>query len=574
MRSTRVIVGLVVVIGVVLAGYLTFRSYELLGQVSVANVKEVPAGDQEVAWMAPATSDENWERLVAAVRFLVREWPRMFPDEPPLLARLDRAFLDLTADVPEVGLSFAGGDKQTLWIRWYKLSSEVEPRQWLDKLNRRATPPLAIVGGETSDRAVNLGRALEELRTDWKSAAPLFLITTATADRYYPDDYQPGQDDNLTERTWPRLMEAYKERSFRYSFTNTRMAEAVMNFVQEHPEIWLPVRSDPAFLAGIVAQGSPIGFLSGLAAGGYLQPLNLYTLAWSDDRYSKDLADRFGKVFTEGIAGAREAENGSGPRVSSDSIQYGVGDYYLPNPREAQAAGRFLANSARFRQQHQILLLPAGAQQARRFLRILCGMGPMEVRNVVVMSGDSISFNNIYRDRDLAWNILDMPVPLVFFCHRNPVNEAAGFGRMAEGENNVATTATNDLLLYADVVASLVQAARQDGRWLADADAVRERLRQARWSKGRVYNPAFSAKAPAGPSLFDAEGDRNSRTGEHVVWLRPAFSGDVTLPQATITVWRGRADATPGRGWHLARPPLDVIYNTSQGPGISIHASE
>ena len=38
---------------------------------------------------------------------------------------------------------------------------------------------------------------------------------------------------------------------------------------------------------------------------------------------------------------------------------------------------------------------------------------PLDARKLVVLTGDSITFNTLYRDRDIAWNVLEMPVPVV-----------------------------------------------------------------------------------------------------------------------------------------------------------------
>src|SRR5262249_61298715 len=132
--------------------------------------------------------------------------------------------------------------------------------------------------------------------------------------------------------------------------------------------------------------------------------------------------------------------------------------------------------------QRQLVLLPIGADRARRFLRTLVRRAPQEVRNLVVISGDSLSFNTIYRDRDITWNMLDVPVPLVLFSHPNPVDPAAGFRAQATGDDSACCTGTEVLLLYRDILETLVQAAYQDGRLLADADALIPRFRQARWA--------------------------------------------------------------------------------------------
>jgi hypothetical protein len=558
MRNTRFIVGLALGLAVVLGGYLLLRSYELLALPALANVKDVPRGHQEVAWIAPATSDETWERIVAAAGYLVKEWPQMFPRRPALQADFSRAFLDLTADVPQIGLFFQGRENSVLWIRWYKVSSEIDAGHWLSKLVVRHPAPLAILGGETSDRAVSLASSLSAAKDAWQGSPPLFLITTATANHYQ----QEGARDKLL-----KLMEIYAGRTFRFSFNNASIAKALMEFVREHSETWLPVRRDASLFAGLVADGTPWGILERWIGGEQARHKVLYTFAWADDRYSLDLANELCKVFPHVFSeGARDQTIG----VTYDEIPYGVGDYYLPNPRETQAAGRFLASSNLFRRQHVILALPASSQNVRRFLRVLCGMGPMELRNLVVVSGDSITFNHIYRDRDLAWNILDMPVPLVFFSHRNPVDAEAGFGKSVEGEDRIAVTGTQDLLLFVDILSALAQAAFPEEGLVGGADALLARMREMRWKRGRVYQ---SRGAGGGVLLFDERGDRRERTGEHVVWLRPRFLGDIVTITADITVWCIRPEAGTGPNWRQAGRTLEVQYNSVTPPNHA-HGSD
>jgi hypothetical protein len=200
-------------------------------------------------------------------------------------------------------------------------------------------------------------------------------------------------------------------------------------------------------------------------------------------------------------------------------------------------------------------------------------MAPRETRNLVVVNGDSLTFNHVYRDRDLAWNVFDMPVPLVFFSHRNPVSATAGFGKNVNigGQERVSTTGTQDLLFYADMLSAIVQAVFHEGGLHDDADLVNQNLKRSRWLRGLVVNPSFSKAALAGNELFDAEGNRRRFTGEHVVWLRPEIVGEVVQTRAVISVWRARVDE-PGRAsWRLAGPPLEVLYNNVAVPGNQVH---
>src|SRR3954452_5539105 len=103
----------------------------------------IPAGDQEVAWMHAATSGPSWERFVAGVHRARREWPELEVDD-------SRAFLAQTTAVPEVVLGVSGSSGR-LRIRWYKLTSETPSARWFRILARRNPPPLAFIGGGSSD---------------------------------------------------------------------------------------------------------------------------------------------------------------------------------------------------------------------------------------------------------------------------------------------------------------------------------------------------------------------------------------------------------------------------------------
>jgi hypothetical protein len=552
MRGTR-IVATVLALTLVVAGYLTLRGLNLLTARDLGEVKAVAAGDQEIAWIDAATSGDAWERLVAALHNLEDTWQKVHPDRPALKVDYSRAFLDLTADTPEISL-WAGDASPRLWLRWYKVSGEAHSQSWIEKLTRRPTPPLAVIGGATSDRALRLARLLRDVRERWPGHAPLFLITTATADRYAPPE-KPEPDPDLADTNWPKLMDVYKDRSFRFSFANTRMAEAVMDFVQNHPDLWTEGDSDPS--CGLVAAltPSPLHNLAVLAADRVLLHYALYTFSWNDDRYSLDLSDRFMTVFNKLFAA----------RSLIDKVDYSVGDFYQPNPSEVYAVDRFLLERAQTPSRRQLLGLPTGAQPARRFLRTLVRRAPLDARKLVVLTGDSINFNTIYRDRDIAWNVLEMPVPLVLFSHRNPVDESAGFRLEADPGQPASTTGTQDLLLHRDLMEAVIEGAFPGGRLLQDADELNRRLRESRWKKGRIFaNEPPNTAEGGGIPLFEPDGDRHSRTGEHIVWLRPLWDAQQTLPRAVITVWRLKSDDRSS-GWRQVREhPMLVDYESGR----------
>ena len=132
---------------------------------TLAEVKDVPHGSQEIAWIAPATGSDAWERLVAAAKLVQAQWTRSDDRGNDLEVGLDKAFLELTADVPEIVFSFTKNQRARLLIRWYKLSGENDARHWIGKLAARDTPPLAVIGGDISDRALSLVRCCRNTMT-------------------------------------------------------------------------------------------------------------------------------------------------------------------------------------------------------------------------------------------------------------------------------------------------------------------------------------------------------------------------------------------------------------------------
>ncbi len=333
-----------------LAGYFTLRALGVFDLTGTAEVKPLDDGHQELAFLGPATGGANWERLVAAVRLLEKGWPRDHSGQPALHVDYDNAFPPSTIDVPELRLWLVGAESRVLWVRWYKLSSEWNAGQWLDKLARHGRPPLAVVGGESSNQALQLAQRLDLMRRDgrWDGPAPLLLISAATADRYNPreDSTVSTLDEKL-----PRLIEVYRGRSYRFCFTNERMAEAVVDFLARHPQVWPRQGGDAAAPAAAVglAAAAPWGAPTPLYHPSAFGPHALYSVAWADDRYSLDLADRFAEVFDRYLPR---------PDVKIDIVQYGVGLADQPNPSESEAAYQLLASEFFQRHPRQALALP------------------------------------------------------------------------------------------------------------------------------------------------------------------------------------------------------------------------
>jgi hypothetical protein len=406
-----------------------------------ADYRPVPPGHQEIAFMAPATMTEAWERLVDAVDALAAKADGAAAGAPRIHIDKRRAFVELTAEVPEIAVWVDGAENARLWIRWYKLTGEFNSEKRIGRLTERSPPPLAVIGGDTSPRAMKLASELQKHRHLWQGQTPLLLINGASIDRFIPHEL-PNQ--STTDPSLPRLIDLYKDRTFRFGFNNEWMASVLLDFVRQHDELWPRAPLPATLAAGLTAPGHALSQVTAAAAFEHFYRSVLFDVKWDDDSYSVDLADRFQELFDKKLPLGL---------VSPYQIDYSVGDFYQPNPREAFVAGQILPELAQTRDRRQILLVPANAERIRRFLRTLARRSsPQDTKNLVVVAGPSMSFNTIYRDRDIAWNIQDLPLPLVLFFHRNPVDSEVGFKEPAQGLTAPSATGTEDLLLYRDIL--------------------------------------------------------------------------------------------------------------------------
>jgi hypothetical protein len=505
---------------VVVAGAAAWLWWPRSQEVRAAPLQD---NESEIVWLYSATSESSWERFVSAVG---RAAKRLQADYPDLAVRIDGNTFPLqTTAHPEVALTVRQGSARLLF-RWYKLSSDQKTDQWVTALlNGSRRPPLAIIGGSSSEQAKEIALSLQaQVEQRHLATAPLLLLTTATAARV-PLGKTSAELEPLTG--------LHAGRTFRFCFTNPQMADDVTQFVQERDE--LRPTAGPAYVA-----------------------------MWEDDAFSTDLTGHF-------LHALERPAGGPSPQPVAVHIDYSVGGFDQPNRWEAREVKSLMKErlAQASDQSRPLLVLAApGSQQARRFLRGLERLAPVEARRFVIVTGDALSFNTVYRDRNDLWPIQDLPFDLVFFCHRNPVEDSAGFLHEDDQDADAAgrtppETGTEDLLLYVDIVEALVQAVNQGQTMPGNGDELGERLRQARWLDGRV------AVGDDGPRLFDDDGNRRSGTGEHIVWLRPKIVGDEqhanrqqVLPRAIIEVYN-RQGAAGGGSWQEVRK-LKVWYEGAE----------
>jgi hypothetical protein len=535
---------------------LAIGAAALLLRSSPAQPKPTPSavapGDHEIVWLANTTTASAWERFVAAVQRAARRIPGLKAEIT------DAAFPPQTTAVPEVALDLPDGGGR-LVFRWYKVTTDWKTSDWIEALLKRRPPPLAVIGGSSSDAALELARQLrrQTARTP-KKDRPLLLLTTATADRVTDPDAPAGSEAVELTRLYPN-------RTFRFCFTNRQMASALMSFLRSREEFQLDLNS-------------------------------VHMVQWDDDSYSHDLIDGFEEVLHQpGLRGSDDdfSDKPLAPILTNQMrVQSSVGSFLTPNRYEAEVVGQVVQDleaaqgerpleagprnaeemlreleGKRPRPRRPLLVVTGQSAPSRRFLGELARTAPAMARRLVVATGDSIGLNTVYRDRRVAWPIQDLPFEFVFFCHYDPIQNDAADPDLAflpegqtppEGEEefNLSSTGTEDVLLNGAVVESLVQAFDRDGRPAADADELNARLGEIR------RGPGGYGYDPLGAPLFGPDGDRRGGADENLVYLQPHFEGDRVLPEATMQVWVSRESAPEGvRSWNLRGRSLTVSYS-------------
>ncbi len=513
---------------VLLLGLAGAGAFFYLRGVDEEHPRALPLADdeREIVWLDLATNSPAWEQFVAALQQTAQSLQSEFPGLSVREAR--GAEPEQARAVPEVVLSRPDGPR--LVFRWYKITSDFRTSAWVTALLARPTPPLAIIGGSSTNRARELAWQLQSQGASLPpERRPILLLTTATADRVpLPRDAPeeepvgPTNDEHLEPQDTPQrwLSTLYPGRTFRFGFTNLQMADAVVQFVWSQPD--LRPEAEPAHL-----------------------------IRWDDDTYSQDLVNGFRKALR---LHASTLGRGRLPPLVHP-IASGVGGFDHPNVFESFAVENLCAVLRGDPEPRgRVLLTVTGqSQPSRRFLRGLARLSPASARRAVVVTADALSFNTVYRDRQVFWSVQDLPYPLVFFCHYNPVDPAAGFRPQPDGRpvfsadhpRETAATATDDFLLYAHLVTQVVRAAWKD-------DPIREpaelgvRLADARLD---------------GKPLFDTNGERRSGAGEFVVCLRPLAENGEAPTAARLSVWVRRLDDNGSPAWARQCPDLLVSYD-------------
>jgi hypothetical protein len=474
---------LLLVAGLLAVGVVAARLDWLRAGPTGATPLPVPPGDEEIAWLHNPTSYESWENFVSGVK---RAEMESASGPSGLEVNVSGAYPDRTTAVPEIIIN-RRGYSGSVRIRWYKVTDEASQEAWVKALAARDRAPIAILGGWSSDRAKELADAMRDAA--WKGQKPLLFISQATADEVYrvADNYPIGYVP-------PQLIKLY-DRSFRFCFTNKQIAEAVTDFVFSDPQL----RPTPA-------------------PGADAQTLAGFAIAWEDDDYSVDLSRQFRREIN------RRGEQPGEPRIGMilDSVPFSVGRLNRPNARETAVVGQILKQLPP-PGSRTVLVLPTVSAPARRTLRALVQGNPAIGKQLVAITGDGIGVNTFFRDRDFAWPVRSLPVPVVLFTHADPFAWDVAGGpapprdyAIAPPESGQTRSTTEDIQHFTRMARIVASALFPDG----SAEIARDPIAVIHKLRSRMF--------------FDENGDRLSGSGEHVVVLRPTVGAEAVNPGSDI----------------------------------------
>ncbi|MSR30376.1 MAG: hypothetical protein EXR99_02610 [Gemmataceae bacterium] len=547
MRQGVLITG-VLILAALAAGNFLFAPRGIILEFPDSQESEVT-----VVWMFPAGDSTSWERMVSAAKLLEKT-------NPGWAAGLQvdagqKAFPGQTASIPCFSMKRLN-DPRKITIRWLKISSEAGYQDWIRSLMKKTRPPVAILGGANSDDARDLALALEaETRQVAESQKPLLFLSTATALRV-----QVSGPNRQVGQEFVSLLDIYPGKTFRFGFDNQGMGQAMVKLIWANPDLH----------AGFDA---------------------VHLALWDDDSYSRDFVDSFWNElrfplaveaatdwlwisstrlnghfpFFNGIFPAgRLGRNAASYRMTvapvPQVIDSSVGVPYAPNRFERDALRYLLQDLDRNPGQSSgLFVLGGGMTPAKRFLKELAQSGRDLPSRFVVVVGDTISLNAVYRDAEVSWPIPELPFRLVFFSHANPVAQEAGFstlGSLRESADGTSATATDELILSSQMLECLARAVFESTQYPYTL-SLKSFMQSLRWDGG-----AISSKS--GKTLFDPRGGRNPGTGEFMGVVRPLPRKEGGLVESLIEIWSLRENPDGGQLVPVRTSRLKVNHRGAQ----------
>jgi len=491
---------------------------------SLFNFKEteLTPTQREIAWVYPASYSSAWERLISSGQILSTH-----PNEFLSKVRIEtgsQTFPDLTASVPFFKITHPDSNLSII-VKWYKISSDMQYENWMKNFFSRKIFPTVIVGGATTDDAFGLAQALtKESKNIAQEKLPPLILTTASSNNRASNlngALGPDSSEDLG------LMKIHPSKTFRFGFDNRIISDAIIRLLWSNSD--LKPDSDP-----------------------------VHFVLWEDDSYARDLIssfwaslnkqtktdilNEFSFVFLSLLSNQNSfflapplhllGKNASNFRMNippiPQIIDSSIGVRYTTNRFEKDAL-RFLLLDIQLKppQVQPLMLLGSQSLQARRFLKDLALTDLKLAQSLVVVTGDTLSLNTVYRDREISWPVSEIPSKVIFFSHANPISSQAGFVPIddwAKTDNLVKASSTEELIFSSQILEGLLPSLFKD----SGVDLASE-LRKLTWNGSRVT-------VGKGVPLFDSTGNRNPGTGEFLGVLKPL--GDaLDRSSAKIEIW-------------------------------------
>lgn len=354
---------LVILLAVVLFfAAIAIGTYELF--------RSAPYGGVEVAVLFPSTDTSDWQDFVQAIHLAAQEKGFQVHDD----------HASFTSIVDTAG--------QPITFRWYPFIGSYRMQKIVRELCQRKIPPIAIVGASNSSLTRAIGDEIQASST--KGSAPVLLMTYATSDS---------------------LIDINSGRSFRFGFSNSHQARAVVDRLKT-----------------LLAESQ--------SSTDEARP-NVIITQVLDNPFSIDLARQFERELSSELNGVIlppmppfDQGQRSGGMSAAWSLTTATTEHGDPTTEERTLAKEIVAAFARHPESPAVLVLPVGsdafvniAGEIRMEMRrqeMQTGKNP--IPSLTIVTGDSVDYYEFAGDGIGPISARQLPGRVLFFSHVNPVD--------------------------------------------------------------------------------------------------------------------------------------------------------
>ena len=327
----------------------------------------------EVAVLFPSTDTSDWQDFVRAIHLAAEEKKLEVVDN-------DAAF---TSTVQTAGVPVR--------FRWYPFIGSYRMQKIVRQLCQQKNPPIAIVGASNTSLTETVGA---EIKASSKpDSAPLLLMTYATTDPLI--DINPG-------------------RSFRFGFSNSHQARAVVERLRQ-----------------LLGESKKVD---------QSHRPNVIIVQVLDNPFSIDLARHFEKELSAELSGTiipppAPFDHGadSGGMSAAWSLNTATTEHGDPTAEESALAAAIVSTFARDPSSPAILVLPVGSDafvniaggirnEVRRLEIASGGVNPIPL--LTILTGDSLDYYEFAGVGKGPITARNTPARVLFFSHVNPVDQS------------------------------------------------------------------------------------------------------------------------------------------------------